>query len=597
MFLVVTLVVAAGAAPRAGAVVLPPTYPNAINKQFGQKTEGWHPCPGYGYCWFDENGWWRGRWMTENAFERMTIRLAGGLQGGGVGRSSGVAKVLAEVDKPGQAAAADGIYSKLKLATRGAGTIAALRAIKGEGLSVMERLKSWGWLKALGDIGLGLTSFEVGWKIGSKISDLFFGGSEEEETIPEVPGSQEFVFRKFEPVSAGENLCAKGNHQLRASGACSVANPFGTPALVEPNGGFLAGWRALSDHSTNVRVEAYERLSSTKAGTTAPCAIEPYDYFKGEPPGGFRVELGPDECASKTGPQPNTLDYMVFYPLQVEQLPGAEGEQGGKPRETITTPSNENNGVAPVGAPEAEQIAKECFEGTICKELPGWWWNHDPEAKAETHTLNPKLGPDPPDETEVQIPVPNIGERYGEYDKRLEALGLVAEPAVLAESQIDTTVGPEAVSTTTPYIGSNVEPGVHVKVRYNPGDAAETPAEQGVPVEEGQEEGQTGGSPGEWTPPAIPAIDLSPLKETGLGCSVFPFGIPCWLYQVTASLNVSPQCPKWDLPLYKENELHIDMCSFEPAMEIVRPVLVFVICVSLVWGFAAWGFGNGGGDD
>lgn len=193
-----------------------------------------------------------------------------------------------------------------------------------------------------------------------------------------------------------------------------------------------------------------------------------------------------------------------------------------------------------------------------------------------------------PDEAGMPIVIPEPGARetYDEYAAKLNP-GLTPERKDLTEAYIDPARGPDEVVSTTPGPGTRVNPttGAEVTVRTNP---AEAPAP---------------GTAG-WTAPAIPALDLTPLTEVSVGCNTFPFGVFCWLQDGLSGWSSSGTCPEIDVPLgtsvSAENELPFDLCQFEPAMEIIRPVLVLVATLGLgmMFAYAALGIGgSGSGDD
>jgi hypothetical protein len=566
-------------AGRASATTEPYGYPTALNREYGQQTAGWHlvasDIPGQSKAaFFDSNGYYTGRWMWGSDYRAMVTRATGAIEGGGVGRSATVTKALAEVG-PTQAAKADAIWGKLKTAATGAGTLATLRQLKGEGLSIMARVKAFGALRAIGDVALAATAFEVGYSIGGKIADIFgFGESSEPVSHPEI---LHYVPEKETIVEPGQNLCELiGKGGTLNIGVC--AGGLGT----------FAAPSALAIVKYNGASQPYEDFQPTV--TNCAGAV----YHEKVPPGTSPLLFGTETLfCEKSGTKIFTPTWFDVVPLEVTALPGEGTTKPITKTGTVPTPDE---------APEAEKKVGECFEGApSCARLAGWWWNHDPEAKEATKVQEASAGLDPADPLAVQIPVPAAGETYVTYDARLEALGLHPEPQVLAEAAIDPKVGPERVSTTNPRVGSDVEPGTHVKVRYNPATAPETAVEQGV-----EEEGETstGGEP--WTAPSIPAISLAPLSEIHIGCDTFPFGAFCWYGEALTSWGSEGQCPSFALPVGHatgydpEGELGTDFCQLEPAMNIIRPVLVLLgtLGIGMFFAYAAMGLGgSGGGED
>lgn len=180
----------------------------------------------------------------------------------------------------------------------------------------------------------------------------------------------------------------------------------------------------------------------------------------------------------------------------------------------------------------------------------------------------------------ILIPQPNPGETYDDYVARLNPQ-LTPERNDLEAPYVDVGDGPDVVQQTAPKPETRLDPSKDhtVRVDTNPSD---------VPVPAG----------GGWSPPPIPDIDMDPLLSTGLGCTVFPFGLPCYIYDVIDSFNVSPQCPTWDLPLYDGNEMTLDGCVLDPVLNIWRPVFLFIASIGIVIFFAGMaGMGGTRSDD
>lgn len=183
------------------------------------------------------------------------------------------------------------------------------------------------------------------------------------------------------------------------------------------------------------------------------------------------------------------------------------------------------------------------------------------------------------------IPTPEPGETYDEYVARLSP-GLNPSRSNVSPEFTDPSVGPNGVLRVIPQPGTraNPESETEVEVQTNPADA---PAPSGS----------------SWTAPAIPPLDLSPLAGVTIGCNDFPFGIFCWIGDGLTSWGASGQCPDVDVPLGSsagvESGLPFDFCQFEPAMEVIRPILVLLAGFTLAYMFAAaaMGFGGSGSED
>lgn len=192
-----------------------------------------------------------------------------------------------------------------------------------------------------------------------------------------------------------------------------------------------------------------------------------------------------------------------------------------------------------------------------------------------------------PDEESMPkwVPAPDPGETAKEYKERKVALPpWLPEEHELDPNLIDPSKGPDEVVRTWPQAGTRVNPeaSTEVEVYYNPPSAP--PAA------------------GAWSPPPISGIDLGPLAGVAIGCNDFPFGVFCWLGEgLTNWDGPSGVCPAVGVPLGSsvktESELPFDFCQFEPAMEIVRPVIVLVAAFCLAYFFAAAAMGLGGGSN
>jgi hypothetical protein len=185
----------------------------------------------------------------------------------------------------------------------------------------------------------------------------------------------------------------------------------------------------------------------------------------------------------------------------------------------------------------------------------------------------------------VVVPAPLEGETYDDYIARL-APQLKPSRVTVSPEFTDPTTGPDGVIRTVPKSGTraNPETETEIDVQTNPSDA---PTPSGTP----------------WSAPAIPAIDLSPLAGVGIGCNDFPFGIFCWIGAGLTAWGPGGECPTVGVPFGSsvgiDDELAFDLCQFEPAMEVVRPVLILLsaFCLAYLFAAAAMGFGGSTGSE
>ena len=98
---------------------------------------------------------------------------------------------------------------------------------------------------------------------------------------------------------------------------------------------------------------------------------------------------------------------------------------------------------------------------------------------------------------------------------------------------------------------------------------------------------------GSWTPPTIPALDLSPLTGLGSPCTVFPFGLFCWVGEGIAQFDVAGECPRAEVPLpgvggSGSTDFTLSLCGewSETVLGYVRPITLFAFIVGCGFLFA-----------
>jgi hypothetical protein len=191
-----------------------------------------------------------------------------------------------------------------------------------------------------------------------------------------------------------------------------------------------------------------------------------------------------------------------------------------------------------------------------------------------------------PDESgmPLTIPAPGPHESWEEFTAKL-APGLEPKKNPLTDNTLDPSRGPDEVVRTDPGDGTRLDPDAaphQVRVDVNPTDAP--PAA------------------GAWTAPVVPAVDLSPLSGVAIECDMFPFGVFCWIADGLGNWNSSGTCPSFAVPFYSEirdseDHLVFDTCTFEPAMVIIRPVIIILSFFGVAWLLAASAMGLGSGSE
>ncbi len=109
------------------------------------------------------------------------------------------------------------------------------------------------------------------------------------------------------------------------------------------------------------------------------------------------------------------------------------------------------------------------------------------------------------------------------------------------------------------------------------------------------------GPTGTTEPPAEPEAPLFTAPEEtivlpnfAVGCSSFPFGVPCWVVELIKSWSASGVAPSVTVPIGGHSTV-IKLAGIEPEMEVVRPVFAIAAIVGLVLTFFSFGMGGGGG--
>jgi hypothetical protein len=197
-----------------------------------------------------------------------------------------------------------------------------------------------------------------------------------------------------------------------------------------------------------------------------------------------------------------------------------------------------------------------------------------------TITTNPDTSAMP-----LLTPAPEAGESYASYVARLQAAGHVGTVTRvdLSETTMDPSKGPSAVTSTEPGSGTRIAPDFPVRVRVNPDTA---PAVSG-----------SGGGTGN---PAVHTINLAPLNVAA-ACDNFPFGVPCWLYDVAEAWVVgTPDAPSWEVPfpfVAAASYPSIDLQEWNAYAVPLRALILLVAAVGMALKFYALATGSSRGGD
>jgi hypothetical protein len=168
------------------------------------------------------------------------------------------------------------------------------------------------------------------------------------------------------------------------------------------------------------------------------------------------------------------------------------------------------------------------------------------------------------------IPSPEPGETYSEYIAKLSP-GLDPKRIELPDAFIDPSLGPNAVVRVAP------EPGT----KLNPATEHEVDIQTNPPTVPAPAAG--------WTPPAISSIDLGPISGIPSPCTVFPFGLFCWVGEAFAQFNTSGTCPHFAAPVADTgSDFEVTLCgeTSETLMGYLRPALLLAFIVGCGFMFA-----------
>jgi len=280
--------------------------------------------------------------------------------------------------------------------------------------------------------------------------------------------------------------------------------------------------------------------AEVKSDAVIPAEVGQYEYPDGDRMAGV---LRSTEMHDQALPQKDLCELSEG----VELPSGCPEVEAPKPVPTPIVP-----GTTRVGGPLETYIPHYCEE-------------HKEAECAPEHG-------DAPDPTLPEIPAPEHDELTTHYVTRLEVLGFTdIEVRTRPEVDIDPSVGPNEVAGVVPDPGTRVEPASKVEVETNPADA---------PEPEGS---------GPLSPPTIPPVKW---PHVGTPCTVFPFGVPCWLGEEFAGLVSASRAPVFHFEV-DGDPLTIDTKAAEPALEIIRPVEAAVSVIGFV--ILMFSFAKGGG--
>lgn len=201
----------------------------------------------------------------------------------------------------------------------------------------------------------------------------------------------------------------------------------------------------------------------------------------------------------------------------------------------------------------------------------------------------------------IPLPTPTTAETAASYEADLQNAGFTGTITIRQESDQneDLDAGPDGVidvqhAGAAVAYGTLEEPGLALTIDENPDDA---PA--------------VGGEPGTGSAPSGPTLPGIAIPHAATPCTVFPFGVPCWLSDQLAQFSTTATAPSFSMSIpavLGGGSFAIDFgndlfgVSLSTVMDIVRPVLLFFAAIGIMrWLAGAAGMGGSssptGGDE
>lgn len=485
-----------------------------------------------------------------------------------------------EVQASGEEAAGDPISAALSTQDAGVGTSwydslsTASDPVKSEALDMAADTGEFAAADAIGSLALpaaaAVGTFYIGWKIGGAIANVL-------------------------GISQGTDSCAggacSGQTEYNATGAMAVKAGFQLDSWTAPSSGWLITFNGGSE-----KVPNYSDYGKDLQTGWHSC-LDGAPVFVNNLPvgavGGVADPPVPSPCNTSSG---TTLTYDVYFvPRTVTHLPGPG--QGGA---LFNNGTGDCGGLAssppsiPAGGCDVQ--AQSHIEPSDATQLAGASTAlQDPSNDSALKSLCAMPSnsfcsgvQSEPQKGWIQIPAPTPNETYAQYVAQLQKLGLVGTvtQSTLSDAAADPSVGPDDVVRTNPATGTYVDPSTAITVYTNPDDSPPPTGGGGAPAA-----------------PSLPGISMPAVSTP---CSVFPFGIPCWIVnQLHTLVSAAATAPSWTITLpavFGGNTLTVNLdhpfgVDLGGMMSIVRPVLLFLSFIGLIlWvGGMAMGGSTGGG--
>jgi hypothetical protein len=462
--------------------------------------------------------------------------------------------------------------------------------LKTEAMDVLGAVQKWPLFDslpaALRTVGAGGGAFYVGWQIGSAIAGLL-GISGGGSVTTQCSGCVSETPNGLLPVRPGYDVCdgryeviancGTGTGQLGPVGGCGSCTAGPAEGYLTPVDGFIVQW--------SVTGGGYNAWNDTLTGNI-PATGQAPGVPPSNPQGCFSIPIT-DYSVDGTGTH-HPGQFAMWCSANFSSLPGP-GQATSSPIATTGTSS------APSPATEDTQRsqAQTCIAGGFQNDFAGY--NVPCDDWSKYMCAQPNSGCNGATTTiqtqTITLPQITHNETADDYRRRLEVAGLLGtiSVSVLPDTSADVSVAPDDVVRTSPAAGTQVDPKASVTIYTNPDDVSATPV----------------------TGPVGPIAPGVSIPQAATPCSVFPFGIPCWIHDsLSGGLTATAQAPSFSVALPDGVCRSNPQCAIEgnlgnvfgvdlsSVMNVVRPILLFLSLLALgVWlaGMAMGGSTSGGG--
>jgi len=562
--------------------------PSALAGYWKVQTTNWPGQVGPGYTWYDDNGVNTGRQISYDTWIQLRNEyVAAGYEGVGQPIPSDIPASDAQAGTSiwDELAATSGVQDP-GLLNGGVTTVSKtgfLDMLTGEGL--------WPTFAAFplqSFLAVAATAY-VGWHVGSWIAGLLgFSGGATYNASTGCTGTchVDESATGFVLSYGGLNLC--DDHQLTDA-------QIGTLNTATECTGPVGG--CGSCHFGNVTDAVIpEDMMVAEFSATGFGYSDWNDTITNAPAlangGCERFHLADDFDSNNVKVGSN---WAVACPLEVTSLPG--------PGQNTSSPLAETTSQGTLPAPSEDQVKQGATDCLTASFPPADTYATAAETtckKVNDYTCaqpnSPCSGfPTGTGSQTVTLPQITSGETFDQYRDAAKAAGITGPitDVVLTDTEADPSVPPNDVTATVPTAGSQVDPSTAVQVDTNPADNTGTGTGTG-----------TGGPVGPVPPGITPPTGATP-------CNVFPFGVPCWTATQLAAFNASPVAPTFDMNLPFTScgsagatcGIHANLGSVfgvdtSSVMSYIRPILLAVSLIGIVWwiaGFALGGSTGGGG--